>query len=104
VVGLADHDRDGRADVLWHHVTSGDVWVWRMTGTTITAMTQVATVGDANFRVWVWGLRRGRAGGRAMAPCDGGAVWVWLMNGATIASATWVATVRDVGYQVVTPR
>ena len=100
VVGLADHDRDGRADVLWHHATSGEVWVWRMEGTTIRDFLHVATVGDANFRVAGVGDYDGD--GRADVlwhHATSGAVWVWLMNGGSITSATHVATVPDVGYR-----
>ena len=73
VAGLADHDRDGRADVLWHHATSGDVWVWTMNGAAISGMTQVADGGGRELpRGGCGGLRRGRAGGRAVAPRDDG--------------------------------
>jgi len=86
-------------------VTSGDVWVWTMDGTTIAGITHVATVGDTNFRV----VGTGDCDGDGKADvlwhhATRGELWVWLMNGAAIASATRVATIADVGYQVVTPR
>ena len=84
VAGLADHDRDGRADVLWHHATSGDVWVWHDERRTPSrGSTHVATVGDTNFHVAGVGDYDGD--GRADVlwhHATTGAVWVWLMNGA----------------------
>ena len=34
VVNTGDDDGDGKADILWHHATLGEVWVWRMDGAT----------------------------------------------------------------------
>ena len=35
IEGTGDYDGDGRADVLWHHPTTGDVWVWWMMGAAV---------------------------------------------------------------------
>ena len=34
IVGSGDYNGDGMADILWHHATLGEVWVWLMDGTT----------------------------------------------------------------------
>jgi len=101
VVGLADHNRDGRADVLWHHATSGDVWVWSMNGAAITDMSHVATVGT---RTSTWpglGLRRGRAGGRAVAPRNHRRGMGLADEWSSITSVTQVADGAGCGYQIV---
>ena len=33
IVGVADYTGDGKADILWHHATRGEVWMWVMDGT-----------------------------------------------------------------------
>ena len=35
--GLADFNADGKLDVLWHHQTTGDLYVWLMAGTSVSA-------------------------------------------------------------------
>jgi len=51
VAGVGDYDGDGRADALWHHATTGAVWVWLMNGGSITSVTQVATVPDVGYQI-----------------------------------------------------
>ena len=51
VVGSGDYDGDGRADVLWHHATTGAVWVWLMDGAAIRSATWISTVGDVGYQV-----------------------------------------------------
>ena len=61
VVGVADHDRDGRSDdIYWHQPGTGKLSVWLMDGTTPTSTVElrfllheglgwrIATVGDFN--------------------------------------------------------
>jgi hypothetical protein len=39
------------ADILWHHATLGEVWVWLMDGTTKVSETWVGTVPDTGYRI-----------------------------------------------------
>ena len=50
IQGVADFTGDGKADILWHHATAGEVWVWRMDGATRLSETWVATVADVGYR------------------------------------------------------
>ena len=43
--------RRREADLLWHHATLGEVWVWLMDGTTKLSETWVATVPDVGYRI-----------------------------------------------------
>ena len=51
VVGVGDYTGDGRADLLWHHATRGEVWMWPMNGTARLSETQVATVPDTEYQI-----------------------------------------------------
>jgi hypothetical protein len=50
-VGTGDYDGDGKADILWHHATAGDVWVWLMNGAVKQAEHYVGRVADTGYRI-----------------------------------------------------
>ena len=47
----ADFDGDLKSEVLWHHVTLGEVWVWPMDGATPITETWVATMPGLGYRI-----------------------------------------------------
>ena len=51
IVGNGDHNGDGKADILWHHATRGEVWVWLMSGTVKLSENWVGTVPDIGYRI-----------------------------------------------------
>ena len=102
IQGVADFTGDGKADLLWHHATRGEVWMWTMDGTTRLADTWIATVPETEYQVVATGDYNGDTKADILwYHATRGEVWLWLMNGATKVSETWLATVPDVGYQVV---
>ena len=99
VEAIADFDGDGKADVLWRNTTTGEINVWKITGSTY-AESPVATL-DASWRV------------EGVRDFDGdlkadilwrhearGEVWLWRMTGAAVAGNTPVGAV-DAGYRIV---
>jgi hypothetical protein len=93
-----DFTGDSKSDILWHHATRGEVWIWGMDGTTRLSGTGVGTVPDAEYRI----VGTGDFNGDGMADilwhhATRGEVWVWLMNGTTRLSGTQVGTVPDAG-------
>ena len=46
-----DIDGDKKADIVWRHATSGEVWVWMMDGAARLSETWVATVPDTEYRI-----------------------------------------------------
>jgi hypothetical protein len=51
IVGTGDYNGDTKADILWHHATRGEVWVWLMDGTTCLSETWVASVPDVSYQI-----------------------------------------------------
>jgi hypothetical protein len=49
IVNTGDYDGDAKADILRHHATRGEVWVWLMDGVTRLSGTCVATVPDTAY-------------------------------------------------------
>jgi hypothetical protein len=99
---VADYTGGGQADILWHHATRGDVWIWTMTGPIRISETWVGTVPDTNYRVAGTGDYDGDGQADLLwHHATRGEVWVWLMDGTTGLSETWVATVPEVAYQIV---
>jgi len=95
-----DFNTDLRADVLWRHVTNGEVWAWLMNGAVPQSQSRIQTVVDLNWEI------------RAVADFDGdvdpdivwrnkitGEVWLWTMQGTALTAQTPVATV-NVAYDI----
>jgi hypothetical protein len=51
IVGTGDYDGDGKSDILWHHATAGEAWVWLMDGAVPLSETWVATVADVGYQI-----------------------------------------------------
>ena len=101
VKGVGDLDADGKADIVWHHATLGDVWVWPMDGTTRVDQAWVGTVPDTGYQIE--GVADFTGDGKADLiwwHATLGEVWVWTMNGATRVGETWVGKVPDTNYRI----
>jgi len=97
-----DFTGDQQSDILWHHASRGEVWIWPMNGATRVSETPVAAVPDTGYRI----AGTGDFNGDGMTDlvwhhATRGEVWVWLMQGTWLVSETLVATVPDTGYRVV---
>ena len=97
-----DFTGDKKSDILWHHATRGEVWIWPMNGATRISETPVTTVPDTGYRI----AGTGDFNGDGMTDlvwhhATRGEVWVWLMQGTRLVSETLVATVPDTGYRIV---
>jgi hypothetical protein len=98
----ADFDGDGRSDIFWRNLASGENYLYPMNGTAILGTEGYArTVADQNWRV------------AAIADFDGdgradllwrnfatGENYVYLMNGTAIAGEGYIRTVADQNWQV----
>jgi len=90
----ADVGRDGRSDLVWHHATGGDVWVWPMNGTVPVSQTYLATVADTGWQIRGLGDQTGD--GRAdllWRHATSGALFLWAMNGTSVTAQTYLGAV-----------
>src|SRR3989454_10351684 len=103
--GGADFNGDGKADVLWRHALSGEVYVWLMNGAAIAASGSLGTVPDLNWKIV--------GGGASDGDGKGDVLWrhratgqnhVWLMNGLTLSGSRSPTTVPDLDSNVQDPK
>jgi ELWxxDGT repeat protein len=89
IAGVGDFNHDGRADILWRN-GNGNVAIWLMDGTTVTAGSGISTSGgaavtpDASWHVVEIGDFNGDSNADILWRSDTGAMAEWLMNGSTI--------------------
>jgi hypothetical protein len=109
VGATGDFNRDGKADVLWHHQGSGQIVVWHMNGALLVTGTfttpdsladtnwKIVGAGDFNLDTKVDILWRHGASGQIV---------VWYMDGVTLISGTFTdpSAFPDVTWQIVGPR
>jgi hypothetical protein len=104
--GVADFDADGRADILWHHQTIGDLYVWLMDGVVARGGSYLTPKSLANTR---WQIR-------ALADFDGdgkvdilwhhqatGELYAWFLDGTATTGGSYLTPDRfaDTAWRIV---
>jgi hypothetical protein len=109
MAGVADFNRDGHQDIVWHHNTSGQAVLWYMNGSELVGGTftspngladvrwRVDAVGDFNGDGWPDLVWRHQASGQNV---------VWFMEDSQMASGTFTSpsTLDDTDWKLVGPR
>ncbi|MBF0496960.1 MAG: VCBS repeat-containing protein [Deltaproteobacteria bacterium] len=96
-----DFNGDGQADILWRNTATGQVWLYLMNGTAISAQGAVATVSDSNWVIQ--GIGDFNGDGKAdvlWRNTATGQVWMYLMNGMSISAQGAVGAVSDLNWQI----
>ena len=97
-----DGNGDGRADILWRHATSGQVYYWQMNGPEITSSSSVATPSTLAWKIVGTGDYNGDNKADIMwRNSVSRQVYYWQMDGAVITSSSSVATPTDSHWQVI---
>ncbi len=92
VAGVGDLSGDGKADLVFHNTTNGEVYFWTMNGGSIATQGDVTSLGVPVFldpSVWhALGVRDFDGDGHAdvLWQANTGMVYEWSMNGGTIIS------------------
>src|SRR5688572_911930 len=101
IVGLGDFDGDGKADMLWRNLSTGENYIYLMSGTSIVGEGYVRTVADQNWQVA--GVGDFNGDGRADILWRNSATgenYLYLMNAASIAGEGYLRTVADPTWRI----
>jgi hypothetical protein len=103
--GLADFNADGQADILWHHQTTGQAYVWFMNGTTQSSGAFLTPSAVANTAWKVVQVDDFNADGKPdvlWRNRSTGALYLWFMNGTAQASGAFLtpAAVANPAWQI----
>jgi hypothetical protein len=98
-----DFNGDGKQDILWRSVNTGDTWIWLMNGTSIIGS---ASIGHVDLSWRIVGVGDFDGGGKRdilWYNASSGLISIWIMNGFTqIATHQFSAPVSANGqWQVV---
>ncbi len=100
IAGVGDFDGSGTSDILWRNSTSGEVYIWLMSGTTIANQGTPGTVSSA-WSIKGVGDYNGDGNADILWQNSSGEVYVWEMNGLTVGSQGSPGTVSS-AWQIFT--
>jgi streptogramin lyase len=101
VAGIGDFDGDGRADLLWRNASTGENYMYFMSGNTIVGEGYVRTVADLNWRTAGIGDFDGDGYDDILwRNASTGENYMYFMNGLSIVNEGYLRTVSDLAWQI----
>jgi hypothetical protein len=82
--GIADFDGDGNMDILWHHQTTGDLYVWFLNGLTVTRGSYLTPKSFTDTQWQIRGIADFNHDGKADILWHhqaNGSLYVWFLGG-----------------------
>src|SRR2546428_13440785 len=102
VQGVGDFDGDGKADILWRNISTGENYIWLMNGLSTASQGSVNFVDPASG--WqVQGIGDFDGDGKAdilWRSSATGENYMYLMNGATVRAEGFVRRVGDPHWEI----
>jgi hypothetical protein len=104
--GLADFNKDGHVDVLWHHQRTGDLYAWYMNGTVAVSGAYLTPSRFADTRWQIRDLADFNGDGRPDVLWHHqttGELYVWLLNGTMTTGGSYLTPSRfaDTRWKIV---
>jgi hypothetical protein len=104
--GVADFDKDGKPDILWHHQGSGDLYVWGMTGAVVTGGFYLtpSRVADTQWKiVEVADFDKDGKQDLLWHHQGNGDLYVWFLDGTAVTGGSYLTPSRfaDANWMVV---
>jgi alpha-tubulin suppressor-like RCC1 family protein len=97
----SDFTGDRKSDILWHHATRGEVWLWPMSGGQHTAESYVSVVADTGWAIRGLGDQTGDGQADLLwRHATSGQLYLWTMNGSAVEAETYLGTV-DPAFDIV---
>jgi len=87
MVGTGDFDNDGQTDLVWENQTTGDVYVWLMTGTSMRTEVALGRMGGPEWQVRAVGDFDGDGRADLIWEKTTGELAAWLLTGTTVKSS-----------------
>jgi nucleoside phosphorylase len=89
IAGTGDFNGDGKTDILWRNISTGDVAIWLMNGTTIVQAYDFDNIPiAANWTIVGTGDFNGDGYSDILWRNANGDVAIWLMNGFTVSQGS----------------
>jgi hypothetical protein len=102
IVGVADFDGDGKADLLWRNTSNGQNGLWYMNGGQQSGSLTLPALADTKWKVVGTGDYNGDGKADIMWRAQSGDNAIWVMNGAASTKPA-IPSVNDASWVVVRP-
>ena len=100
--GNINFNGDGQTDLLWRHITTGQVFIWLLNGLSVQSLGSLGQVSDLDMQIVGVGDFNGDGQTDLLwRHITTGEVFIWLLNGLSVQSTGSLGTVADLNWQIV---